>query len=166
MLQYVEKIEDCERTLNALPNPGQLIVTGIVKKNALNILMPTAEEESLVKYPSNQYKIDLEAIETIRTFLENNPLIEDANEEINSIKTKLTLAAKAYTMFDDVSMVVKEHKQVVDRILKDELGQQQSRITNKDSLLKTVGEYIKVLTGFKHCKQELIKIKYLSLIHI
>ncbi len=160
MLQYVEKIEDCERTLNALPNPGQLIVTGIVKKNALNILMPTAEEESLVKYPSNQYKIDLEAIETIRTFLENNPLIEDANEEINSIKTKLTLAAKAYTMFDDVSMVVKEHKQVVDRILKDELGQQQSRITNKDSLLKTVGEYIKVLTGFKHCKQELIKIKY------
>lgn len=51
MLQYVEKIEDCERTLNALPNPGQLIVTGIVKKNALNILMPTAEEESLVKYP-------------------------------------------------------------------------------------------------------------------
>lgn len=122
MLQYVEKIEDCERTLNALPNPGQLIVTGIVKKNALNILMPTAEEESLVKYPSNQYKIDLEAIETIRTFLENNPLIEDANEEINSIKTKLTLAAKAYTMFDDVSMVVKEHKQVVDRILKDELG--------------------------------------------
>ena len=43
--------------------------------------MPTAEEESLVKYPSNQYKIDLEAIETIRTFLENNPLIEDANEE-------------------------------------------------------------------------------------
>lgn len=28
------------------------------------------------------------------------------------------------------------------------------------SLLKTVGEYIKVLTGFKHCKQELIKIKY------
>lgn len=158
MLQYVEKIEDCERTLNALPNPGQLIVTGIVKKNALNILMPTAEEESLVKYPSNQYKIDLEAIETIRTFLENNPLIEDANEEINSIKTKLTLAAKAYTMFDDVSMVVKEHKQVVDRILKDELGQQQSRITNKDSLLKTVGEYIKVLTGFKHCKQELIKI--------
>lgn len=86
-------------------------------------------------------------------------MIEDANEEINSIKTKLTLAAKAYTMFDDVSMVVKEHKQVVDRILKDELGQQQSRITNKDSLLKTVGEYIKVLTGFKHCKQELIKIK-------
>lgn len=62
MLQYVEKIEDCERTLNALPNPGQLIVTGIVKKNALNILMPTAEEESLVKYPSNQYKIDSEAI--------------------------------------------------------------------------------------------------------
>lgn len=160
MLQYVEKIEDCERTLNALPNPGQLIVTGIVKKNALNILMPTAEEESLVKYPSNQYKIDLEAIETIRTFLENNPLVEDANEEINSIKTKLALAAKAYTVFDDVSMVVKEHKQVVDRILKDELGQQQSRITNKDSLLKTVGEYIKALTDFKHCKQELIKTKY------
>ena len=160
MLQYVEKIEDCERTLNALPNPGQLIVTGIVKKNALNILMPTAEEESLVKYPSNQYKIDLEAIETIRTFLENNPLVEGANEEINSIKTKLALAAKAYTVFDDVSMVVKEHKQVVDRILKDELGQQQSRITNKDSLLKTVGEYIKALTGFKHCKQELIKTKY------
>ena len=128
MLQYVEKIEDCERTLNALPNTGQLIVTGIVKKNALNILMPTAEEESLVKYPSNQYKIDLEAIETIRTFLENNPLVEGANEEINSIKTKLALAAKAYTVFDDVSMVVKEHKQVVDRILKDELGQQQSRI--------------------------------------
>lgn len=105
----------------------------------------------------NQYKIDLEAIETIRTFLENNPLVEGANEEINSIKTKLALAAKAYTVFDDVSMVVKEHKQVVDRILKDELGQQQSRITNKDSLLKTVSEYIKALTGFKHCKQELIK---------
>ena len=51
-------------------------------------------------------------------------------------------------MFDDVSMVVKEHKQVVDRILKDELGQQQSRITNKDSLLKTVGEYIKSSYGF------------------
>ena len=116
MLQYVEKIEDCERTLNALPNPGQLIVTGIVKKNALNILMPTAEEESLVKYPSNQFKIDLEAIETIRTFLDNNPLVEDANEEVNSIKTKLALAAK--------------------------------------------GEYIKALTGFKHCKQELIKTKY------
>ena len=30
----------------------------------------------------------------------------------------------------------------------------------KDSLLKTVGEYIKALTGFKHCKQELIKTKY------
>ena len=160
MLQYVEKIEDCERTLNALPNPGQLIVTGVVKKNVLNILMPTAEEESVVKYPSNQYKIDLEAIETIRTFLENNPLVEDANEEINSIKMKLALAAKAYTVFDDVSMVVKEHKRVVDRILKDELGQHQSRITNKDSLLKTVGEYIKALTGFNHCKQELIKTKY------
>ena len=38
MLQCVEKIEDSERTLNALPNPGQLIVTGIVKKNVLNIL--------------------------------------------------------------------------------------------------------------------------------
>ena len=73
----------------------------------MNILMPTAEEESLVKYPSNQYKIDLEAIETIRTFLENNPLVEGANEEINSIKTKLALAAKAYTVFDDVSMVEK-----------------------------------------------------------
>lgn len=70
MLQYVEKIEDCERTLNALPNPGQLIVTGIVKKNVLNILMPTAEEENAVKYPLNQYRIDLEVIETIRTFLE------------------------------------------------------------------------------------------------
>ena len=66
-----------------------MIVTGhSERKNALNILMPTAEEESLVKYPLNQYKIDLEAIETIRTFLENNPLVEGANEEINSIKNK------------------------------------------------------------------------------
>ena len=53
--------------------------------------------------------------------------------------------------------LIKEHKQTVDRKLKDELGQQQSRITNKDSLLKTVGEYIKALSGFHHCKQELIK---------
>lgn len=72
----------------------------------------------------------------------SDPLIEDANEEINSIKTKLTLAAKAYTMFDDVSMVVKEHKQVVDRILKDELGQQQSRITNKDSFFGSRSRFV------------------------
>lgn len=160
MLQYVEKIEDSERTLNALPNPGQLIITGMVKENVLNIFVPTAEEESAVKYMSNQYKSDLETIESIRTFLENNPLIEDANKEIDSIKRKLALAAKAYTMFDDVATIVKEHKQIVDRKLKDEFGQQQSRITNKDSLLKTVGEYVKALSGFHHCKQELIKTKY------
>lgn len=146
--------------MNALPNPGQLIITGMVKKNVLNIFVPTAEEESAVKYTSNQYKSDLETIESIRTFLENNPLIEDANKEIDSIKRKLALAAKAYTMFDDVATIVKEHKQIVDRKLKDELGQQQSRITNKDSLLKTVGEYVKALSGFHHCKQELIKTKY------
>lgn len=160
MLLYVEKIEDCERTLNALPNPGQLIVTGVVKKNALNVLMPTIEEENLVKYTQLQHMTDLEALENIRCFLDQNPLVEDANNEINSIKQKLVLAMKAYTMFDDISTVVTEHKQAIDKILKEELGQQQTRLTNKDSLLKTVGGYVEALAGFNHCKQELIGTKY------
>lgn len=160
MLQYVEKIEDCERTLNALPNPGQLIVTGTVKKNVLSVLMPTAEEEASVKYTQLQQETDLNALERIRSFLKYNPLVEDGDKEIDSIKQKLRLAAKAYAMFDDVSTVVIEHKQTVDRLLKEELGQQQTRITSKDSLLQTVGEYVEALAGFCRCKQKLVGTRY------
>lgn len=79
MLQHVDSIEKCERALNALPNPGQMIVTGAVKKNALNVLLPKDEEVALVKYPDSQQQKDLDALETIRAFLEGNPLVDDAN---------------------------------------------------------------------------------------
>ena len=160
LLQNVEKIENCERILNATPNPGQLIVTGEVRKNALNALMPKSEEIDVVKYTQQQYSNHLEVLDEIKLFLSQNPLVEDANTEIDSIKQKLLQAINAYNRFDDVLSVLSEHKQNVDRILKDELGQQQTRITNKENLLRTVGEYVEALKKFKHCKNELINTEY------
>ena len=160
MFQCVEKIEDCERTLNALPHPGQLVVTGTVRKNVLSAFVPTTEEVNSVKYTQHQQESDEEALERIRLFLDNNPFVEDGNKEIDSIKQKLKQAANAYAMFDDVSSIVIEHKQSIDRLLKEELGQQQTRISNKDSLLQTVGDYVKAVTGFWHCRQELIGTRY------
>lgn len=146
--------------MNALPNPGQLIVTGEVRKNALNSLMPKPEEVDVVKYTQQQYSEHLEVLDNIRSFLNQNPLVENANTEIDSIKQKLQQAANAYKIYDEVSSVLIEHKQNVDRILKDELGQKQTRITNQEKLLTTVGEYIEALNKFENCKNELINTKY------
>lgn len=160
LLQHVEKIENSERVLNALPNPGQLIITGEVRKNALNSLMPKPEEVDIVKYTQQQYSDHLEVLDNIRLFLNQNPLVEDADTEIDSIKQKLLQAVNAYKVYDEVSSVLTEHKQNVDRILKDELGQKQTRITNQEKLLTTVGEYVEALNKFDCCKKELINTKY------
>lgn len=159
-LQFVEKIEDCERTLNALPNPGHLIVTGDIKKNIINLLLPTPIEVDSVKYSDLQYNSDLEVLESIKSFLKSNPFIEDADKEIDSIINKLNLAKHAYRVFDDISAIIQEHKQATDRILKEEQGQKQTRITNRDNLLNTIAKYTEALDGFKRCKQELLETKY------
>ena len=156
MIQQVEIIENCELALSAIPNPGQLVVTGPLKKNAINVLQPKEAEIAAVKYTNAQQEKDLEALEHIREFLEYNPLVDDANDEVASILRKLSQAAKAWEMFDEVATIVKQHKQDVDRILKAEMGQKQNRITNKENLLTTVGTYVKALLEFKECKRELI----------
>lgn len=160
MMQQVETIENCELTLNAIPNPGQLVVTGPLKKNAINVLQPKEAEIAAVKYTDTQQEKDLEALERIRAFLEYNPLVDDANDEVASIIRKLTHAAKAWELFDDVAGIVKQHKQAVDKNLKEEMGQKQNRITNKENLLTTIGTYVKALLKFRECKRELIGMNF------
>lgn len=160
MMQQVEIIENCELTLSAIPHPGQLVVTGPLKKNALNVLQPTEAEIVAVKYTDAQQEKDLEALLHIKEFLEYNPLVDNANDEIDSVIRKLSQAAKVWNLFDDVATIVKEHKQAVDQSLKEELGQKQNRITNKENLLRTIGAYVKALTKFKECKKELIGTNY------
>ena len=160
LMQQVETIENCELTLSAIPNPGQLVVTGPLKKNAINVLQPKESEITAVKYTDTQQDKDFEALERIRLFLEYNPLVDDANDEVASIIRKLTQAAKAWELFDEVASIVKQHKQDVDKCLKEEIGQKQNRITNKENLLTTVGTYVKALLKFKECKRELIGMNF------
>lgn len=160
MMQNVETIENCELSLNAIPNPGQLVVTGPQKKNAINVLQPKEAEIAAVKYTEVQHEKDFQALERIREFLENNPLVENANDEVTSILRKLTQATKAWELFDDVAGIVKQHKKAVDKNLKEEMGQKQNRITNKENLLKIVGTYVKALLRFSECKRELMGMNF------
>lgn len=159
MMQQVDTIEKSERSLLAIPHPGQLVVTGPIKKNAVKCLLPTEEETSHVRYPSTKYDKDFEALVSIKEFMQYNPLVEDVNDEVASILQKLEQAVKAWNIYEDVANIVNAHKRKADSDLKEELGQKQNRITNRENLLANIETYVNAIRHFEQCKKDLLGMK-------
>lgn len=160
MLQQVSTIERLTQKLNALPHIGKLIISGKIKHNLFNLILPSNTEKNITNYSQERFESDLNALDRIKDFLKVNPITKDMDEQIDAIKQQLKDAKNFYDKFCQIEEIVINKKDDYNTKLRTIQGKDQEAVQNKERLFKCVEEYTKSILLFEKLKNKLVKTKY------
>ncbi len=160
MLQQVSTIETLTQKLNALPHIGKLIISGKIKHNLFNLILPSNTEKNITNYSQERFESDLNALDRIKDFLKVNPITKDMDEQIDAIKQQLKDAKNFYDKFCQIEEIVINKKDDYNTKLRTIQGKDQEAVQNKERLFKCVKEYTKSILLFEKLKNKLVKTKY------
>lgn len=160
MLQQVSTIETLTQKLNALPHIGKLIISGKIKHNLFNLILPSNTEKNITNYSQERFESDLNALDRIKDFLKVNPITKDMDEQIDAIKQQLKDAKNFYDKFCQIEEIVINKKDDYNTKLRTIQGKDQKAVQNKERLFKYVEEYTKSILLFEKLKNKLVKTKY------
>ncbi len=160
MLQQVSTIETLTQKLNALPHIGKLIISGKIKHNLFNLILPSNTEKNITNYSQERFESDLNALDRIKDFLKVNPITKDMDEQIDAIKQQLKDAKNFYDKFCQIEEIVINKKDDYNTKLRTIQGKDQEAVQNKERLFKCVEEYTKSILLFEKLKNKLVKTKY------
>ena len=155
LMDCVEKIEDVENKLNNLTQIGKLLVKGTIQHNIINWLMSKETERQCLKYTENDYKDNIQRLKSIKQFLNDNPLVENCNTEIDMVISRLSQAYQYSQVDEKVYSVIKQHHDEYDNKLKEQNSESQSKVQEFNKVLDLLKEYVSQTKNFKHILQKI-----------
>lgn len=155
MFTCVDTIERTGKLLSAIPQPGKLLTAGEIRKNVFLPMLPSLQEKNKVEYPEDLYENDIIALNSIKDFLHNNPLVESADDKVDEICSLLNKAYSVSSLFLNVETIIMERKNGYDQMLQIVQGRNQEHVEQREHLISHISEYVKALKRFNKLKDEI-----------
>lgn len=155
LLNCVESIEDIENQINNLSQIGKLIVLGKVQKNILECISRNIEGRENLVYSNENLAEHTETLNTIRKFLQDNPLVDNCDSEINKIISTLIRASEISKIDEMVYGAISSKSREYDTLLKSRNTESQSKRQDFNRVLKLVEEYASKTLAFNETLEQI-----------
>ena len=141
-MQAVEEIKSIEDKLNATSQIGHLLVLRAVKQNIISNFIPHDDSRSKIRYEKDKKNAHIQALNEIKTLLEQNPFVNEQNAVINELIRSLL---EIYKYSETESMVFLEIKSAYEQYatqLRAESQEDQTKTQEFNNLLENISHYI------------------------
>lgn len=149
LMQAVEEIKSIEDKLNATSQIGHLLVLRAVKQNIISNFIPHDDSRSKIRYEKDKKNAHIQALNEIKTLLEQNPFVNEQNAVINELIRSLL---EIYKYSETESMVFLEIKSAYEQYatqLRAESQEDQTKTQEFNNLLENLSHYIYLNRKFK-----------------
>lgn len=149
LISCVDEIEKITKDTRTIPQVGKLILSGQVKKNVIQPLLPTDEQRHKLSYSDKDYNEHLNALDVIINILSSNPFATYKVEYVRDLRNELTRLHLISHSEDDVYRIINNSKESLDVELKQLNGQEQTKSQEFQRLISNIKKYVKLQVKFK-----------------
>lgn len=143
LIQSVKEIETLQKQLSRIPIISRLIVTDVIKGNPLRNILPSDQTIEQFKYTKAAFTQDINNLESIESFLENNPLISHDNTLVLRLKSELGLAYERSELELSIRKIIENYKNEIDEAQEAEDQEISTKRQQFESLLDYIKKYIR-----------------------
>lgn len=148
LIHSVRDIEQVENSLRKIPQVGRLLVYTNVKKNIFQPLLPDDNIRKPLDYSEDDYNNQINTLERIRSFVNDNPLLSSLDKEIEKIKEELNKGFLYSNLEHNIYKEIHDAWEEYNSKLIDNDLENQTKSQKFDTLLLEIANYVKLNKDF------------------
>ncbi len=148
LIESIKILDSENENLKRIPLLSRLITNKDVRDNIISTFIPSSDAELKINYTEDEMGNDIEFLNGIEKFLNENPLIDHNTKLIPGIKLELQEAYKASDFELKIRKIIKTDKAELDSDLKSTSREQQTKKQDFDKLLLSIKSYSLALNTF------------------
>lgn len=156
MIDAVRNIDDIQERLTKIPMPNRLIITKKIQKNILVEFEPSEQQLEYCRFQEADREKYIELLDELKNILKVNAFARDISEEITTIKNEINRLTNMSKFTDEVTTVVKKHKENMDQKLALTNREGQNRNISREKLIDLIDKYLHKISTFDK------ELKYIS----
>lgn len=156
LIDAVRNIDDIQERLTKIPMPNRLIITKKIQKNILVEFEPSEQQLEYCRFQEADKEKYIELLDELKNILIVNAFARDISEEITTIKNEINRLANMSKFTDEVTAVVKKHKENMDQKLALTNQEGQNRNISREKLIDLIDKYLHQISIFDK------ELKYIS----
>lgn len=156
LIDAVRNIDDIQERLTKIAMPNRLIITKKIQKNILVEFEPSEQQLEYCRFQEADKEKYIELLDELKNILIVNAFARDISEEITTIKNEINRLANMSKFTDEVTAVVKKHKENMDQKLALTNQEGQNRNISREKLIDLIDKYLHQISIFDK------ELKYIS----
>ena len=160
MINSVEKIEQLQENLKALPNLERLVLYKINTINPIENLFPSDKIIEKISYNEDQFNKHIQNLDELLLFSKNNINIPDISSEIKSLKDKLSVGYKKSEFQKVIYKIIQKKYKYFNEKYKYEDAEIKTKNENFQKVKLYISEYLNELVNFDKKIKKLSQFSY------
>lgn len=160
MINSVEKIEQLQENLKALPNLEMLVLYKINTINPIENLFPSDRIIEKISYNEDQFNKHIQNLDELLLFSKNNINIPDISSEIKSLKDKLSVGYKKSEFQKVIYKIIQKKYKYFNEKYKYEDAEIKTKNENFQKVKLYISEYLNELVNFDKKIKKLSQFSY------
>lgn len=156
LIDAVRNIDDIQECLTKIPMPNRLIIAKKIQKNILVEFEPSEQQLEYCRFQEADREKYIELLGELQNIFKVNAFARDISEEIRTIKNEINRLANMSKFTDEVTAIVKKHKEKMDQKLVLTNQEGQDRNISRQNLINLIDKYLHEISTFDK------ELKYIS----
>ena len=156
LIDAVRNIDDIQECLTKIPMPNRLIIAKKIQKNILVEFEPSEQQLEYCRFQEADREKYIELLGELQNIFKVNAFARDISEEIRTIKNEINRLANMSKFTDEVTAIVKKHKEKMDQKLALTNQEGQDRNISRQNLINLIDKYLHEISTFDK------ELKYIS----
>lgn len=160
LVDAVRSIDAIQDDIKKIPTPNRLILSQKIRKNILTKIEPNEQEINNYKFMEADKIKYTEMLNELKELFGGNAFARDLSSEIEMIRQEIERLSDISNFAEDVTNIVRKHKEQKDQVLALANQEGQSRNSSREKLILLIDKYFQAMNKFTK------EIKYISCYNI
>ena len=158
LIKSVKKVEEAEEKIKKVPSIYNLIITGGVETNVIDLFYIGDDLKEKIEYSSQEAMQDIKQIRDIKSKLQNNKLYDGNILIFNDVIKEIEYLRDKFKFSEKIRKIIEKNKKEYDKKINQSNNANTTIIKHRNNLIGAIGSYIEGNKIFNEKLEELSKI--------